>query len=197
MSRCWILSQRQSKPKRHTDHTFPPEPWIFNGTRYLRNLLISHFCYAIQVTRINGDLYFSTHKFATSIWISTQILTTLQNALLWVPTPYQCHRLWQFCFPSSFQFRETSLLSCSLLRKPACPTQLSSYWTSDKYIGPQSAKGRGFCLGALQKGSEVWAVSIPLQASFPKPVLSCLLSFSFLAQLGTEAHSWGASGLAF
>ena len=26
MSRCWILSWRQSKPKRHTDHTFPREP---------------------------------------------------------------------------------------------------------------------------------------------------------------------------
>lgn len=54
----------------------------------LRNLLISHFCHAVQVTRINGNVYSPAQDPATLICIPTLIPTTLKNALLKVPTAY-------------------------------------------------------------------------------------------------------------
>lgn len=54
----------------------------------LRNLLISRFCHAVPLTKINGDLYSSTQDSTILICISTQSPATLQNALFRAPTPY-------------------------------------------------------------------------------------------------------------
>lgn len=91
------------------------------------------------------------------------------------------------------------LLSCSLQAKPARPTQLSSYWAVwHTLIGPQPVEGRGFCLRSSSKGITAklgWSITLsrpPLLS-----LLSCLLSLSFLAQLGTNAQTRRGSGLGF
>lgn len=70
----------------HWSCFFPGSPAFPKEQDHLRNLLISYFCHAVQVTRSN-DLYSSIHKATIWMCVSTQSPTTLQNALLRVPTP--------------------------------------------------------------------------------------------------------------
>lgn len=87
-SRLWVLLWMQRSHKVTLIMLSPESPGFPVEQDNLRNLSISNFCHAVQVARINGNLYSPIHDPATLFHSATQIPTVLQNAPLKVPTAY-------------------------------------------------------------------------------------------------------------
>lgn len=202
-SRLWILLWMQTNQKGTLIMLSPESPGFPTEQDNLRNLLISHFCHAVQVTRINGNLYSPIHDPATLFCISIQTPTALQNARSKYPRLIQVRVspsvLAVFPAPSNPENRLCS--SPAPASKPALQPRgpraerlTHTHWpTARAGAGPLSLpKGSASEQPSL---SEVLTLPQPLSRP-PESVLSCLLSLSFLAQPGTEASIKGGSGLA-